>query len=163
MKKNKKKEQQQDDIIDYILEHQDELLDEKYIPIIRNAMRRIPFDVIDTIASDRNVRFSIITDRVYAATKNILDPYGTFPPEERGLMPSVNWQLITINDMKMNKLNPEDKQAVIAHELAHVYLEHDGIPSNEKTIEDMEQEANIIMIQSLLLSRRPDIINGKHG
>jgi Zn-dependent protease with chaperone function len=121
MKKKKKQQQQQqqDDIIDYILEYQEELLDEKYISIIRNAMRRIPFDVIDTIASDRNVRFFTITDQFYAVVKNLIDPYSAIPPEERGVTPSVNWQLIMINDMLMNKLNPEDKQAVIAHELAH--------------------------------------------
>lgn len=43
--------------------------------------------------------------------------------------------------MLMNKLNPEDKQAVIAHELAHVYLEHDNTPFNEKK-KDKEQEAD---------------------
>jgi hypothetical protein len=139
-KKKEEKEQQQqqrDDIIDHILDHQGELLDETYIPIIRNTMRRIPFDVIDTIDSDRNVRFFTITDQFYAVVKNLIDPYSAFPPEKR--RPSVNWQLIMINDMQMRKLNPEDKQAVIAHELAHVYLEHDNTPFNDK---DMEQGAD---------------------
>jgi hypothetical protein len=48
-----------------------------------------------------------------------------------------------INDMLMNKLNPEDKQSVIAHELAHVYLKHDyATVLNEKERKDMEQEAD---------------------
>jgi hypothetical protein len=46
-----------------------------------------------------------------------------------------------VNDMIMNKLNPEDKQYVIAHELAHVYLKHEQIPFNEKN-KDFEQEAD---------------------
>jgi hypothetical protein len=137
-----------DDIISTkILEHQDELLDEKYYPIIRNAMMRIPYDVVDTIGDERNVRFTIINEQDYAFTKNLLDPYGAFPPEQRGDMPSVNWQVIVINDRTMNKLNSEDKQAVVAHELAHVYLEHGvGGPSNDKkTHKEMEQEANYLI------------------
>jgi predicted SprT family Zn-dependent metalloprotease len=53
-------------------------------------------------------------------------------------IPSVNWQLIMINDMVMDKLSSEDKQSIIAHELAHVYLEHDGFEKDK----DIEQEAN---------------------
>ena len=53
----------------------------------------------------------------------------------------VDWQLIMVNDMIMNKLNPEDKQYVIAHELAHVYLKHEQNPFNEKN-KDFEQEAD---------------------
>jgi hypothetical protein len=134
-------QQKKDDIIESILDHQGELLDEKYIRIIVNTMRRIPLDVIDTIASDRNIRFLTITDQFFAVVKNLYDPYGAYPPEQRGVAPSVTWQLVIINDMTMNKLNPEDKQTVIAHELAHVYLEHDFSPSNEKG-KDAEQEAD---------------------
>jgi hypothetical protein len=48
-----------------------------------------------------------------------------------------------INDMLMNKLNPEDKHAIIAYELAHVYLKHGyDTPFNEKTKKDIEQEAD---------------------
>jgi predicted SprT family Zn-dependent metalloprotease len=46
-----------------------------------------------------------------------------------------------VNDMIMNKSNPEDKQYVIAHELAHVYLKHEQNPFNEKN-KDFEQEAD---------------------
>ena len=62
-------------------------------------------------------------------------------PEERGAMMKtlhVDWQLIMVNDMIMNKLNPEDKQYVIAHELAHVYLKYEQNPFNEKN-KDFEQ------------------------
>jgi Zn-dependent peptidase ImmA (M78 family) len=65
-------------------------------------------------------------------------------PEERGAMMKtlhVDWQLIMVNDMIMNKLNPEDKQYVIAHELAHVYLKHEHNSFNEKN-KDFEQEAD---------------------
>jgi predicted SprT family Zn-dependent metalloprotease len=65
-------------------------------------------------------------------------------PEERGAMMKtlhVDWQLIMVNDMIMNKLNPEDKQYVIAHELARVYLKHEHNPFNEKN-KDFEQEAD---------------------
>jgi predicted metal-dependent peptidase len=105
-------------------------------------MRRFPLDVIDTIVSDRNVRFFTITDQFFAVTKHLIDPYSENPLEEP--RPSVNWQLIMINDMVMNKLNPENKQTVIAHELAHVYLEHHNTPTNEKTKKkkDEEQEAD---------------------
>jgi len=141
MKKKKKK----DDIIESILEHQEELLDEKYISIIRNAMRRIPFYVIGNIAYIRNVRFFTITDQFYAVTKHLYDPNSAVPPKKRkrDVWLPVNWQLIMFNHMIMNKLNSEDKQAVIANEIAHVYLKHDYSGSfNEKTKKDSEQEAD---------------------
>jgi Zn-dependent peptidase ImmA (M78 family) len=55
-------------------------------------------------------------------------------------MPPASWQLVIINDMLMdkNKLNLEEKQIVIAHELAHVYLKHD----TDTIDRDMEQEAD---------------------
>lgn len=131
-----------DDIIDYsILDHQGELLDERYFPIIRSAMRRIPLDVVHTIASDINLRFLTITDQFYAVNTTLTDPYSNSPPEKRASFPYLNWELVIINDMKMKKLNPEDKQAVIAHELAHVYLKHGSDPLNEKD-RDFEQEAD---------------------
>lgn len=132
--------EEKDELISSMLENQDELLDEKYMRVILNAMRRIPFDVLDTIASDRYVRFSILAKLDYAVTKHIFDPFGAYPPE--AIRPAVNWQVVMINDTTMSKLNPENKQAVIAHELAHIYLQHGDNTSHEKTHEDMEQEAN---------------------
>jgi hypothetical protein len=43
-----------------------------------------------------------------------------------------------LNDMEMRKLrSKEDKESVIAHELAHVYLDHKVFDSK-----DIEQEAD---------------------
>jgi hypothetical protein len=66
------------------------------------------------------------------------------PPEKRVVEPPVNWQVIIINDMVMNELNSEEnKQSVIAHELAHVYLQHSSFSEKkEKKDKDKEQEAN---------------------
>jgi hypothetical protein len=137
-------QKEKDDLIDSILEHQDAALDVDYGRIILNVMRRMPFDVINTIASsDRNFRFFIITDDDYGCVKNFNDPYGAYPPEERGAMMKtlhVDWQIVVINGilMDMHKLNLEDKQTVIAHELAHAYLKHDQDGDDK----DMEHEAD---------------------
>jgi hypothetical protein len=111
---------------------------------IRIVCRRIPFDVIETFADpDRNIRLFSITDHFYGMVKNLNDPYGAFPPKERGAMMKtlhVNWQIIVINGilMDMHKMNLEDRQAIIAHEIARAYLKHDQDGDDE----DMEREAD---------------------
>jgi hypothetical protein len=137
-------QQEKDDLIDSILEHQDGFLDVDYARIILNVMRRMPFEVVETIASsDRNVRFFIITDDDYGCVRNLNDPYGGFPPKERGAMLKtlhIDWQIVVINGILMDKhkLNLEQKQTVIAHEIAHAYLKHNQDGDDEK----MEQEAD---------------------